>query len=77
MPPECTYCGREQADYPDLDFEIVYFKPTPEDEAWHQRVIEKGMDGHPPNAYWFCGKHIENAKKHESLNAQDALSKIK
>lgn len=77
MPPKCTFCGSEQADFHDLVFDIIYFKPTVEDEAWNQRVIDEGIDGHPPNAFWFCSKHIAIAKKYETLYSKDALSTIK
>jgi len=76
MPPECTYCGRDQAEYPDLGFDLIYFKPTAEDDAWHMHAMEEGTDGHPPNAFWFCNDHIEKAKKHQSLNAKVALMNI-
>ena len=77
MPPKCTRCGKEAIDYPNLEFDLIYFKPTEQDKIWEKRVEDEGLVGHPPNAYWFCAKHIEKAKKYESLHAQEAMQSIK
>ncbi len=76
MPPVCEVCGYED-DGQGSGAEVVYFKCTTSDEDWYRRQKEEGFTGHPPNAIWFCHKHIALARQYEHITAEEALPKIK
>lgn len=63
-PPVCLICRREF----DPAVELVTFCRTAEDVQWDQQRIT----GHPPYAEWFCGKHVEQAKKLSHLTLAEA-----
>ena len=72
-PPECCICDKRF-------FEgggIVYFVETQEDKIQNNRLREKGMTGHPPNAFWFCKDHIESAKELTNLTKLEALKLLR
>lgn len=53
-PPICSVCGKR---FDPPEGALLYFKKSPEDQAWDQKMRETGMVGHPPYAAWFCGEH--------------------
>lgn len=72
-PPYCTICGQ-------LDFaesEAVYFKRTPEDEAWYRNIAATGETGHPPNAAWFCVQHKVKARELKQRTLAEACELLK
>lgn len=71
MPPECEICGKDFD--PDDEGGLVYFKKTEECIQFEKRAEENGIVGHPPNAGWFCGEHVEAATKLIHLPLDEAL----
>ena len=73
-PPICEVCGE---DFGPEEGGLVEFERTPSDMAWYQRAeLEEGFVGHPPNVAWFCGEHIEGARRLEDGPLSDALQKL-
>lgn len=71
MPPMCEICEKDFD--PDKEGALVYFKKTEESLAFERRAEEQGIVGHPPNAAWFCGDHIEVGKRLIHLPLDEAL----
>lgn len=71
-PPICEVCGKESFQ----EGGLVYFVRTKNDEEWHRLAEEEGLVGHPPNAAWFCGVHIQMAELHADKTIGEALGKI-
>ena len=68
-PPECTICNKRFFDGGGL----VYFSETSEDKKQNERLRQKDIVGHPPNAFWFCKDHIISARKLSDLTKTEAL----
>ena len=69
-PPSCVICNQTEG------CDIVIFK-----KSQKQLELEKkgsaDMAFNPPNQVWFCSKHLESAKKHNDLTADEALEEMK
>ena len=75
-PPTCAICKK------DFRGNIksggrVYFALTEKEKERKAEMKEKGMVGHPPGLEWFCGDHIEIAKRFSRWNRVEALRTIK
>lgn len=74
-PPECDICGKRFG--PD-EGDLIYFARDEAAENWHQRAeAEPGFVGHPPEAEWFCNKHLAIAKKYAHLPRKAAYVEIR
>ena len=72
-PPVCTVCDKHFFEGGGL----VYFSETPEDKKLNKKLNRKDMAGHPPNAFWFCEKHITSAQKLAGLTKIKALELLR
>lgn len=75
-PPICIFCG---LDFRDSIKEggLLSFSKDPAHKA-HQEALEKeGMTGHPKHLGWFCGTHLEQAKKFQDLKLKEALIEMR
>ena len=70
-PPICDICGKSFD--PDKEGELLYFKETEKSREFEKKAEEEGFVGHPPNAAWFCGEHLEHARKLSHLTLDEAL----
>ena len=52
---------------------LIYFKKTPSDIEWQERMEKIGGVGHPPWAEWFCKEHYDKAKALKHLPKGEAL----
>ena len=75
LPPVCEICSREFN--PDVEGELVYFRETERGRAFEKRAIEEKWADHPPDAAWFCGVHVAEARKLAHLTIDDALKTLK
>lgn len=73
-PPICEIC--EKYFNPDEAGGLVYFKETEAGREFERKCREEGMVGHPPDAGWFCGEHVELAKNLKHLTIDEALEEI-
>ena len=73
-PPICEVCQKEF--YPKKEGGLIFFKETAEGRAFHKRVEEEGITGHPPEDGWFCGDHYEEAEKRKHLTLGKALQNM-
>lgn len=73
MPPICEICEKEFD--PDQEGALLYFKKT-EKGIEFDRKVELGMVGHPPYAAWFCGEHVEEARKHTGFTLEQAMARM-
>ena len=71
-PPICSVCHRDFY----KDGGLVYFKETEKDKANNERLQQRGMTGHPSNAFWFCEKHYEYARSLSDLTKIEAFQLI-
>ncbi|MEM6722999.1 MAG: hypothetical protein AAF598_03115 [Bacteroidota bacterium] len=74
-PPICDICGKDMMGNDSLG-ELVYFAKTDADEQWYELSQKPGFVGHPPNAKWICGDHIQQAlelKSHTTVEAMEIL----
>ncbi len=72
-PPVCCICKKRFFQ----EGGLVRFKETEEDKEFNKRFENKGFAGHPPNVFWFCGEHIEEARKYSHLTKIEAFKIIK
>lgn len=70
-PPICEVCHKEFD--PRNEGGLIFFKETVEGRAFHKKVEEEGITGHPPDAGWFCQNHYEEAEKRKHLTLGEAL----
>jgi hypothetical protein len=75
IPPICEICYRKFN--PDKEGDLVYFKKTKKGEEFEEKAKEEGFVGHPPDATWFCGDHLEEAKKLTHLTIDEAVGMLK
>ncbi len=71
-PPICAFCGK---DFRDTASEggLVKFKLTADQIKSNLKQMESDIVAHPKGQEWFCGEHIEAAKKHSHLSLKSAL----
>ena len=74
MPPICAICRKDFRD--SNEGGLVYFRKTKEGKEFEEKC-EKGFVGHHPDAAWFCGDHIEEARKLKNLTIDEALEKLR
>jgi len=73
-PPICSICNER---FNPSEGGLIYFVEDEEDVARNKLLREPGFVGHPSNAFWFCGLHIDVAKKYRNLHKKDALKLIR
>ncbi|MHA1303108.1 MAG: hypothetical protein ACTSQE_14295 [Candidatus Heimdallarchaeaceae archaeon] len=73
-PPICSICDKRFN--PD-DGDIVYFKRTKNVIEWEEMMEREGKVGHPPNAEWFCSKHLSAAEALKHLPVDEAMQKLR
>lgn len=59
-PPICELCGNR---FSSADGGLVTFVGDERSTEWHRRAREERLVGHPPDQGWFCGEHVEAARK--------------
>jgi len=74
-PPICEVCNVRFD--PNVEGGLLFFKKTRKGIEFNRKVAEEGFTGHPPDAGWFCGTHIEAAKKLSNLTINQALSVLR
>ncbi len=74
MPPICSICHKR---FSPEEGGLSYFAEDEEDKVYNEKLRQPGYTGHPSNAFWFCGLHIAEAKKHQNLYKKDALKILK
>ena len=72
MPPICEICGKDFYN----EGGLIYFSEDENDKIFNTRFEEPGFVGHPSNAFWFCGKHYDEAKKLQHLTKTEAFKII-
>ncbi len=74
-PPYCRICGK----FLETESEggLIYFKKTPKDKEWVQRMERIKGVGHPPYADWFCENHFKEAYELKDLTINEAVLIIK
>lgn len=73
QPPICEICGERFSEGGDL----LYFERTAKDEEWYVMAEQPGFVGHPPNAAWFCDKHLAAAKNLTHVHLTAAVTAIR
>ena len=71
-PPICEICHEDFFEKGGL----IYFKEDEADIAHNKILNQPGYVGHPSNAFWFCEKHYENAKKLQHLTKKEAFKRL-
>ena len=74
-PPFCDICGKGFD--PDKEGDLVYFKETEKGREFDRRAREEHIEGHPPDAEWYCGEHVGEAKKLKHLTIEEATQVLK
>ena len=73
-PPICSICNT----YFDLEEGgLVTFVPDAEDAVLLEKFKQPGFVGHPPNQFWFCGVHIDAARKVRGLTKGEAFKTMR
>lgn len=79
-PPICSICDK-RLKYNKISSEeggdIVYFKKRKSDIKRHKHMEEIGGVGHPPEAEWFCGKHLKRAKELKDKTIDEAMKLLR
>ncbi len=75
-PPICVICHTDFR-HSTKKGEMIEFKLSEKDKEYNQRFKQKGFVGHPAGKEWFCGKHIEAARKYQHLTLSEAIERIK
>ncbi|MHA1369803.1 MAG: hypothetical protein ACTSWN_00785 [Promethearchaeota archaeon] len=73
-PPICAIC---QERFDPEKGGLVYFRLRKSDEEWHERAERLHLVGHPPEAEWFCEKHINRARELSDLTIDKAFQILK
>ena len=74
MPPLCCICNK---DFGPNEGGLIYFTEDEDDKIANERLSQPGFVGHPPNAFWFCGKHYPAAKELSNLTKKEAFKILK
>ncbi len=74
-PPICAFCGK---DFRRSTSEggLVRFKLTADEIESNSSKVQSRIVFHPKGLEWFCGEHIEAAKKLSHLSLKSALLKM-
>ena len=75
-PPQCAIC-RKTSRNSNRTFKLVYFTLSEEQKLLREERRRTGIVGHPPEAEWFCDKHLKFARKYQDLERAEALRAIK
>ena len=75
-PPICAICHKRFGASSDGGG-LVSFKETTKDKAFNSRFKTDKIVGHKRALEWFCGKHIEAARKHSHLIWSEAKPLIR
>jgi len=73
-PPMCALC------HADLNQGggLLHFALDERAQAWHTKAdASPSFVGHPPEAEWFCAKHVEAARALLHLSRTDALTQLR
>ena len=74
-PPICAICRKDFRSN-SKEGGLVSFKETDEDKVYNLRFKTNKIVGHKRALEWFCGNHIETARKHKHLTWSEAKSLI-
>lgn len=74
-PPECWVCGRGFEPSRDGG-DLVEFRSRPEDRHLLEEHGGGERVGHPPNAEWFCARHLVGAQRLRELTLPDARARL-
>ena len=74
-PPICAICHKDFRASSD-EGGLVSFKETIKDKAFNLRFETTRIVGHKRALEWFCGNHIETARKYKHLTWSEAKSLI-
>ncbi len=74
-PPECSICGSNFD--PGGKGGVIYFKKRFSDRVWRRKMDRINGVGHPPNAEWFCEKHIAAAEELQDRTIDKAMMKLR
>lgn len=75
MPPNCCLCGKGLDT--GHDCELVCFRRTEEQEAWHAEADSRLIADHPPDCEWFCEDHVGVARAFIDLDLKQAIEAIR
>lgn len=73
-PPVCRICGK---DLSEDEGGLVFFKKRPSDIEWDDTMERNNMTGHPPYADWFCGMHVNPARRLTDKHIDEAVRVIR
>ncbi|MCB1175467.1 MAG: hypothetical protein KDK39_17965 [Leptospiraceae bacterium] len=73
-PPICAICD---SDFDPNEGDLIFFKETAADKIQNERLAQPGFSGHPPNAVWFCARHLPLALRFQDRTLQQALVAIR
>ncbi|MEU6036412.1 hypothetical protein ABZ801_13465 [Actinomadura sp. NPDC047616] len=81
IPPHCHVCGLDLRDVPDdrdlhSIFTLVYFALSPREQEIQDARDREGWTGTPPNAHWFCHRHVGLTRGRTTMHWRDALDSI-
>jgi len=69
-PPICCICNE---DFSPNEGGLIYFNEDENDKKHNVILTQPGYTGHPSNAFWFCEKHYQKAKKLSNLTKNEAF----
>ena len=75
-PPRCAICKRNHRNS-ELEFKLVRFKLTEEEQKAKVAQKARGHVGHPPGVEWFCEEHYKKAKSLKHLSKTEAIAKMR
>lgn len=75
-PPICDIC--DNGDFcKNSQVDLIYFAKTDADEEWYELAQKPGFVGHPPNAKWICGDHMQQALELKSSPTSEAMQALR
>ena len=75
MPPDCCLCHKGIAT--GHQCELICFRRTAEQEAWHVAAQSRLVPDHPPDCEWFCEDHVDTARALIALNRDQAIAAVR
>lgn len=74
-PPICDVCRKR---FGPTEGGLVRCRATDAGRAFDlRRRTERGFVGHPPDAGWFCGAHVEAARSHAELTLAEVVALLR